>query len=166
MQQIIGEFRFGYVLLPLQSSAATITYGANNTPDTNPNTACAPTCPELTTAAGRGVFSLVSTTTIEAVTFWTVESQGAYLGGLFNWRILADVNNAPGALFGSGQFSLTPHNSTGTVQVAGLTLDGFRNDFARVITSIGPTMRTSPRFAAWAQGLIFTVPVAMARNFP
>ena len=119
---------FGFLLLPFGSSAGTIIYGSSTTPDSNSNTACGSGCPDLTTSPGTGLFNLVGTSTIAGFTFWTFESPGSYQGGLLDWRIRTDVNNVPGTVLGSGQFTMLPRNLTQGLTVAGLALDEYQND--------------------------------------
>ena len=119
---------FGILLLPFWSSAGTIIYGNSTTPDTNSNTACGSGCPDLTSSPGRALFNLAGTAIIEGFTFWTFESPGSYLGGLLDWRFRTDVNNVPGTVLGSGQFTMLPRNLIQGVTVGGLALDEYRND--------------------------------------
>ena len=119
------------VLALRQGAAGPIIFGDTNVPDMV--TACSPSCPELTTASGLAAFTLFADATITGFTFWTLESENSYQGGLLEWQILSELGGAPDAVISSGQFSMFPRNFVADVNVAGLELNQFQNNI--ILTS-------------------------------
>jgi hypothetical protein len=89
----------------------------NGAPITNPSLACGPSCPELTTSIGSGVFNLLPGSMIAQVEFWTFQLPGAYNGGMLNWQIDVDNSGSPGTVVGSGKFLLSENQVQTNVMV-------------------------------------------------
>ncbi|HTS66805.1 MAG TPA: hypothetical protein VMH28_32500 [Candidatus Acidoferrales bacterium] len=112
----------------------------NGAPDTT--TPCSPGCPELTTATGQGIFTLLSNTTLTSARFWTFQSDNVYNGGTFRWQIAPDNGGLTGPLIASGTFAFTasaPQVPVGPVSVFGLTLTEYQNDFTIPSVVINPS---------------------------
>jgi hypothetical protein len=131
----------GLLLFSGASFAGTVIYGLTNTPEIG-TAICGTGCDELTSGTGSDVFSLVGPADIAKITFWTFEAEGSYQGGLLDWDIFTDVNNAPGALLASGQFSMLPRTFVQDVPFGTLTLEEFQNDIS--ISSLVLTPSPAP----------------------
>jgi hypothetical protein len=71
-------------------------------------------------------FSLNSGTTVNAISFWSLEAAGAFRGSI-SWSIVGDSAGLPaGTVFASGTQSAITRTSLGSV----LDLNEFRNDFS------------------------------------
>ena len=128
--------RFALLLLLLSPAAWAGMIYDNGLPVTSSTLACASVCPDLVTGVGRGVFTLLSDATLASARFWTFQVPGAYNGGTLGWGIYLDNSGTQGSLIGSGTFCLSSNAACisqtllGAVNVAGLNLNEYQNDFA------------------------------------
>jgi hypothetical protein len=111
----------------------------NGGPITDPNLACGPSCPELTTSIGLGAFDLLPGSMIAQVEFWTFQLPGAYNDGMLNWQIDADISGSPGTMMGSGTFGLSSNQVKTDVFVAGF---GPMTEYATTFTT--PSLSAIP----------------------
>jgi hypothetical protein len=93
----------------------------------------------LTSSVGSGLFSLLMDSTVTGVQFWTFQLPGVYNGGTLDWQIDADDSGSPGALIGSGTFTLSESLVANGVFVAGFgPLTEYVNDFTIGDLAINP----------------------------
>lgn len=125
MRPLIGVFLFATSVL-----AGTI-YD-NGTPLTDPNLACRPSCPEITTSVGGSVFRLLSDADVTGFEFWTFQLPGAYSGGTLMWQISTDNSGSPASRLDSGTFTLSQDQVQSNVSVAGF---GPLIEYSNVVTT-------------------------------
>ena len=79
-------------------------------------------------------FTLLATSNITSIVFYSLEGTGAYLGSV-DWAIYTNVGNQPGALVSGGSGSATP-TRVSLGPVAALGLDAFQNTMSVSVTGL------------------------------
>src|SRR5580700_8374309 len=129
----------GVFLLALSPGVWAGTIFDNGAPITDPNSDCSPSCPELTSSVGSGVFNLSADSIVTGVQFWTFQLPGVYNGGTLDWEIVADDSGSPGLEIGSGTFALSQSFVADDISVAGYgPLTEYANDFTVNNLAIDP----------------------------
>jgi hypothetical protein len=108
----------GVILVSSMPAVWADTIFTNGAPITDPNSDCSPSCTELTTRTGSGVFSLPADATITEIDFWTFQLPDAYDGGALSWGIYADNSGSQGSLVGFGDFTLSQTDLDDDISVA------------------------------------------------